>query len=130
MNVLRLVVGLTAFLLMVLVAPASAATTRHVTNCNSSGPGSLPAVFAAALDKDTIVFDLDCTGASAIVLPFELEVDGIHMTTTLGRLEPVSYIGSGRYQATLTSSTTPGRAMVRGTINKNPITSFARVRFR
>jgi hypothetical protein len=54
----------------------------------------------------------------------------VALTTTLGRLGPVSYVGSGRYQATLTSSTTPGRAMVRGTINKNPITSFATVRFK
>ena len=80
MNLLRLVVGLTAFLLMVLVPSASAATTRHVTNCSSSGPGSFPATFAAATQGDRIVFDLNCTGGSTIVLPDTLEIDGIHIT--------------------------------------------------
>ena len=52
------------------------------------------------------------------------------LTTTAGSLGPVSYIGSGRYQATLTSSTTRGPATISGTINTNTITSSATVRFR
>ena len=46
-----------------------------MTNCNSSGPGSLPAVFAAAAQRYTIVFDLDCTGGSTIAVPATLGVD-------------------------------------------------------
>ena len=52
------------------------------------------------------------------------------LSTTLGSLGTVSYIGSGRYQATLTSSKTRGLATIHGTINGQPITSFATVRFR
>jgi Invasin, domain 3 len=77
-------------------------------------------VVAGATSGDTIVFGnvIDVGGATVV------------LTTTAGTLGPVSYIGSGRYQATLTSSTTRGTATIKGTINGQPITSFATVKFR
>jgi hypothetical protein len=50
------------------------AGTDHVTNCNGSGPGSLPAVVAAAADFDIIGFDQDCTGATAVILTSEITI--------------------------------------------------------
>jgi predicted outer membrane repeat protein len=82
----RLLVGLVAFTLATLVlssggrvTPALAAT-GHVTNCTNSDPGSLRAVVAAATSGDTIVFDLDCTGASAIVLTSTILISGKTLT--------------------------------------------------
>ena len=53
-------------------APVRAATDT-VTNCNTSGPGSLPAVLAAANMDDTITFDQDCATTNAITLTGLLE---------------------------------------------------------
>lgn len=64
-----------------LVTPAFAATD-HVTNCNSSGGGSLPDVIAASASGDTIVFDLDCTGASQIVLAAVLTLNNVSIDGT------------------------------------------------
>ncbi|MGI8857866.1 MAG: choice-of-anchor Q domain-containing protein [Thermomicrobiales bacterium] len=52
-------------------APVSAATTLHVTNCTDTGvsaDGSLRGEIAAAAAGDTIVFNQNCTGATAITL--------------------------------------------------------------
>jgi adhesin/invasin len=49
------------------------------------------------------------------------------LNTSAGSLGSVSFIGSGRYQATLTSATSPGTATISGTINGNPITAPATV---
>jgi predicted outer membrane repeat protein len=62
-----------------LVTPASASTLT-VTNCNSSGAGSLADTFAAASSGDTIVFGLDCTGANRITLSSQLILLGETLT--------------------------------------------------
>jgi hypothetical protein len=49
--------------------------------------------------------------------------------TTSGDVGAVSDIGNGRYRATLTSGTSPLTATISGTINKNPITDTAMVKF-
>ena len=60
--------------LVVASAPASAATTLTVTNTADSGPGSLRAAVDAAVDGDTIVFDLDA-GETDIALTSQLVID-------------------------------------------------------
>ncbi len=65
--------GLVAALLLTagaLVHPATTvrAATDTVTTCAATGPGSLPAVLAAAAAGDTITFAQDCTDANAITL--------------------------------------------------------------
>lgn len=54
-------------------APVRAATD-HVTNCDNSGTGSLPAVVTAATTGDTIVFDLNCPAAGPITLMAAISV--------------------------------------------------------
>jgi hypothetical protein len=52
-----------------LPAPAvHAASTLHVASCADSGATTLRGRIASAAAGDTIVFDLDCTGATAITL--------------------------------------------------------------
>ena len=77
---------------------------------------STATITVTAIDK--FGNDIDVGGATVV------------LNTSLGSLGSVSYIGSGRYQATLTSSTTPGRATISGTINGQAIASTATVRFR
>ncbi len=60
-----------------LVAPGVAlASTVTVTNCNSSGAGSLPGAVASAAAGDTITFDptLSCPPASPITLTSTLDI--------------------------------------------------------
>jgi hypothetical protein len=59
------------------------AANDHVTNCANSGPGSLPAVVAAAAAGATIVFDQDCTGSSAITLTVATGSINIAKTLTI-----------------------------------------------
>src|SRR4051812_34222715 len=49
-------------------APISAAPPLHVTDCGDAGGNTLRGQIAAAAAADTIVFDQDCTGATAITL--------------------------------------------------------------
>lgn len=67
------VVTLLAVLPAVAVQPVGAAT-GHVTTCNSSGTGSLPAVVTAAIAGDTIVFDLDCPATGPITLTTQITI--------------------------------------------------------
>ena len=53
----------------------------------------------------------------------------VNLSTSLGRLGPVTDNGDGTYSATLTSSTAPGTATVTGTINGAAITHTATVAF-
>ncbi|MHB8646782.1 MAG: choice-of-anchor Q domain-containing protein [Thermomicrobiales bacterium] len=58
------------------------AATDHVKNCAASGPDSLASVVAGATAGDLVVFDLDCTSgspillASAITINSDLTIDG------------------------------------------------------
>ena len=52
--------------------------SRH--KLHGRGPGSLRAVVGAAASGDTIVFDLDCTGASQITLSTEILITGTTVT--------------------------------------------------
>jgi hypothetical protein len=67
------VVALVAALPAMATQPVRAATD-HVTNCNSSGTGSLPAVVTAATAGDTIVFDLDCPATGPITLTTQITI--------------------------------------------------------
>jgi hypothetical protein len=53
----------------------------------------------------------------------------VNLSTSLGRLGPVTDNGDGTYSATLTSSTAPGTATVTGTINGSAIGHTATVAF-
>jgi hypothetical protein len=53
----------------------------------------------------------------------------VNLSTSLGRLGPVTDNGDGTYSATLTSSTTPGAASVNGTLNGAAIGHSATVAF-
>ncbi len=46
-----------------------------VTNCNGTGPGSLPAVVAAANAGDTIGFSINCPASSPIALSATISID-------------------------------------------------------
>ena len=80
MSSVRLVVGFTAFLLTLLVVASGGWVTParadidHVTNCTDGDPGSLRAVVNAAANGDTVVFDVECTGAAQITLSTEILV--------------------------------------------------------
>jgi hypothetical protein len=55
---------------LIVTSPVSVAAvnTLHVTDCGDAGANTLRGQIAAAGAGDTIVFDQDCTGATAIVL--------------------------------------------------------------
>ncbi len=53
----------------------------------------------------------------------------VNLSTSLGRLGPVTDNGDGTYSATLTSSTAPGTATITGTINGSAIGHTATVSF-
>ena len=59
--------------------PALAAPVT-VTNCADSGNGSLRDAVTNASSGDTIVFDQDCTGPSAIVLSSAISISGTTLT--------------------------------------------------
>jgi hypothetical protein len=109
------------------VTPASAAS-GHVTNCDSSGAGSLPDVVAVASSGDTIVFDQDCTGPSAIVLSSAISISGTTLTID-GTSHAVAISGNDstriftvQSSATLTLSgltLTHGRASFGGAIRND-----------
>ena len=77
-------VAVTALTVFVVSAGAyvtsASAATGHVSNCDSSGPGSLPDTVTAAGSGDTIVFDQDCAGPSAIVLSSAISISGTTLT--------------------------------------------------
>jgi hypothetical protein len=58
---------LLSWLLLTPAAPVAAAT-QHVTDCGDAGTNTLRGRIAAAAVGDTIVFNQDCTGATAITL--------------------------------------------------------------
>ncbi len=76
-HAMRCIGAIALLLASMLALPATPvhAATNHVTNCNGSGPGSLPGQVSAAAAGDTIVFDLDCPTANFITLPSELVID-------------------------------------------------------
>jgi len=91
-----------------LVPPASVvrAGTDTVTNCNSSGSGSLPVVFAAALSGDTITFAQDCTSTTntVITLTSTLTVsNNLTIDATVGA-HSVTISGGGTTQLFVVSS--------------------------
>jgi len=51
------------------------------------------------------------------------------LNTTRGSLGSVTDLGHGKYSATLTSSTSPGKAAITGTINGQPIAFGIGIRF-
>ena len=63
-----------AFSVAVFGAPVAGAADDVVTNCNGSGPGSLPSVVAAAASGDTVTFSVTCPPASPIVLSGAIDV--------------------------------------------------------
>jgi Invasin, domain 3 len=82
----RLLAGSVALLTTIAVASSGGlvtsarADTDHVTNCTDTDPGSLRAVVNAAANGDTVVFDVNCTGASPITLSTEILVTGKAVT--------------------------------------------------
>lgn len=82
----RLLSGSTALLVTIMVASSGAlvtparADTDHVVNCSNDGPGSLRNVIAAAASGDTIVFDVDCSGATPLVLASLIAISGTQLT--------------------------------------------------
>ena len=64
---------------MVVSSPSASAAPLTVTNCNSSGPGSLAAVVAGAAANSTITFSVTCssiTVTSTIDLTVPLTIEG------------------------------------------------------
>src|SRR5690606_16704082 len=57
------------------------------------------------------------------------DVASVNMATTDGSIGPVSYAGEGRYQATLTSSTNVGFAVVTAELNGQPLVNSVTVVF-
>jgi hypothetical protein len=70
---------------LALLTPAVSAATQHVTDCGDVGANTLRGKIGSAASGETIVFDQDCTGATAIVLT----------TGTLVLTKDVTIDGSG-----------------------------------
>jgi CSLREA domain-containing protein len=85
-GVLGCTLVLVGWLLVTPAAPVAAANTLHVTDCGDAGTNTLRGQIAAASLGDTIVFDQNCTGASAITLA----------TGTLTLAQDVTIDGTGR----------------------------------
>jgi hypothetical protein len=77
-----------------LVPAAAVVATGAVTNCNGSGPGSLPATVAGATAGETVTFSVPCPPGSPIVLS-----DTIDLTRniTISGPGPNSMIVSGGF---------------------------------
>ncbi len=95
--------GLVAALLLTagaLVHPATTvrAATDTVTTCAATGPGSLPAVLAAAAAGDTITFAQDCTDATAIALTATLAPTQNITINAAAPLHTVTIDGGGKVQ--------------------------------
>jgi hypothetical protein len=69
-----IVIGLATFA-TVLPAQVAGATNDVVSNCNGSGPDSLPAVVGAATSGDTITFSVTCPTSSPITLTSTIDIN-------------------------------------------------------
>jgi len=101
----------------VLPGPPSAATTTITASPTSIvADGASTSTITVQL-KDAAGNDLTTGGAT------------VALNTTAGTLSAVTDLGNGTYRATLTSSTTPTTATVRGTLNGTQIAASATVTF-
>ncbi len=96
-----------------------------------------PSPSESTIEADPAVIPADGSSTSAITVrlldasgnPLQQGGNQVSLTTSAGSLSPVSDEGDGTYTATLTAASTPGTAVVTGTVDGADIQDSAEVEF-